>query len=250
MKLKFIKKQTVLKNILFTNAHIHYFIRKDIQTSVIYLESASKLDSIGIELLKNKDSTKKLKGFLDINFLDYIENDYEYSEYNNYIYKIKFSNILNIASISIKNNVKTNDINNISDVYLEYDENIPKMYNENDIPIKEKNQLTKSMTAILYGSESDDYRNDYYYIPNKIDNSDIEILTTKVQFMNNKIRTLSEDLYTYNIIDPINKNEPYRIRLKFIPALKNINKINILFKNKNIYEIDEYCNYIEYIKVL
>lgn len=250
MKLKFIKKQTVLKNVLFTNAHIHYFIRKDIRTSIIYLESSIKIDAIGIELLENKDSTKKLKGFLDINFLDYIDNEYDYSEYNNYIYKIKFNSIINIVSISIKNNIKTSDINNISDVYLEYDENIQKIFNENNISPKDEKRLTKSMTAILYSSASEDYHNEDYYIPNKIDNSDIEIVSTTVHFMNNKIRTLSEDLYTYNIIDPFYQDEPYKIRLKFIPALKNINKINILFKNKDIYEIDEYCNYIEYIKVL
>jgi hypothetical protein len=250
MRLKLIKKQTVLKNILFTNAHIHYFIRKDILTSIIYLESKIKLDAVGIELLKNKDSTKKLKGFLDINLLDYIDDEYDYSEYNNYIYKIKFNSIINIVSISIKNNINTSDVNNIPDIYLEYDENIQKIFNENNIPSKDEKRLTKSMTAILYSSASEDYHNENYYIPNKIDNSDIEIVSTTVHFMNNKIRTLSEDLYTYNIIDPIYQDEPYKIRLRFIPALKNINKINILFKNKNIYEIDEYCNYIEYIKVL
>jgi hypothetical protein len=255
MKLKFIKKQTVLKNILFTNAHIQYSIRRDIRTSIIYLESKIKLDAVGIELLKSKDSTKKLKGFLDINLLDYIDNEYDYSEYNSYIYKIKFNSIINIVSISIKNNINTSHVNNIPDIYLEYDENKPKVFNEHDISLKDEKRLTKSMTAILYSSESKDYHNeDYhsedYYIPNKMDNSDIEILSTNVQFMNNKIRTLSEDLYTYNIIDPVYQDEPYKIRLKFKPALKNVNKINILFKNKNIYEIDEYCNYIEYIKVL
>jgi len=244
MKLKFIKKQTVLKNVLFTNAHIHYFIKKDISTSIIYLHSVTKLDSVGIELQKNKDLNKKSKSFLDISLLDYIEDEYDFSESNIYIYKIKFNSILNIISISIKNNIKTNDINNISDVYLEYEEKLSIQ----DASVKKR--LTKSITAILYDSISNDYRYDSFYVPSKIDNSDIEILSVVVQFMNNKTCTLSEDLYTYDIIEPLYEDEPYKIRLRFNPPLKNINKVNIIFKNKDISEIDEYCNYIEYIKVL